>query len=150
MEKTINLFGIRPNGMIICRTDTFGRHPVNVVIEPLTEEQENRIDKSSKYFGSIRFERNDGVVVDAKDIYLYGEIDFENLEDCNLIEKFNLINDEGCWIYSNFDYDKSRFTTIDRHNKCYPTWNPLLWFKYCHCLIGKPKRIIIYKYRKHG
>ena len=46
-------------------------------MEPITEEQEIRIDKSAKYYGAIRFERKDGVVVIAKNIYLYGEVNFE-------------------------------------------------------------------------
>ena len=70
-------------------------------MEPITEEQEIRIDKSAKYYGAIQFERKDGVVVIAKNIYLYGEVNFDNDDDLDLIERFNLINEEGNWIYSN-------------------------------------------------
>ena len=114
-------------------------------MEPITEEQEIRIDKSAKYYGAIRFERKDGVVVIAKNIYLYGEVNFDNDDDLDLIEKFNLINEEGNWIYSNFDYENGNFTTVDGRIKSAPTWDLINWFKYCHVLIGNPQRNIVYK-----
>lgn len=114
-------------------------------MEAITEQQENRIDNSKTYYGNIRFERYDGAIVQAEDIYLYGELDFNNPEDVYNIEYFNLINPDGEWIYSNIDYDKGNFTTIDGIAKQFQTWDALKWFKYCHILIGKPKRIIIYK-----
>lgn len=114
-------------------------------MESITEQQETRIDKSKTYYGDIRFERDDGVIVEAKDIYLYGEVDFDNPEDIRNIERFNLIDSEGGWMYSNVDYDKGNFTTIDGHAKTFQTWNALRWFIYNHLLLGKPKRIIVYK-----
>lgn len=114
-------------------------------MEPITKEQELRIDKSAKYYGAIKFERKDGVIVAAKDIYLYGEVNFNNDDDLDLIERFKLIDEDGNWIYSNFNYEKGNFTTIDGVAKGCPTWNLINWFKYCHVLIGKPQRIIVYK-----
>lgn len=143
-EKVINLLGIRLS-MILCRTEFIKGKPSGVYIEAITEEQEARIDKAAKYYGAIRYERPDGVIIDAKHIYLYGELNFEDKNDLYQIERFNLINDEGNYIYSNFDYDKGCFTTIDGKAKSFPTWNSILWFKYCHCLIGKPQRIIVYR-----
>lgn len=143
-EKKINLLGIRLR-TILCRIDSIKGKPNTVCMEPITEEQEIRIDKSAKYYGGIRYERPDGVIVDAKHIYLYGELNFEDKNDICQIERFNLIDNEGSHIYSNFDYDKGCFTTINGRAKTYPTWNPIIWFKYCHCLIGKPQRIIVYR-----
>lgn len=143
-EKVINLLGMFQS-VILCRVETLKGKSVGVYMEPITEEQENRIDKSEKYYGSIRYDRGDGAVIDAKSIYLYGEVNFEDENDIYQIERFNLINEDGNYIYSNFDYDKGCFTTIEGKAKSYPTWNALTWFKYCYCLIGKPKRIIVYK-----
>lgn len=143
-EKVVNLLGIRQS-MILCRIETIKSKHVAVYIEPITEEQEIRIDKSEKYYGAIQYKRDDGVIIDAKSIYLYGEVNFEDKNDIYQIERLKLIDEDGGYIYSNFDYDKGQFTTIDGVAKSYPTWNPLTWFKYCHCLIGKPKRIIVYK-----
>ena len=143
-EKKINLLGIRQS-MILCRIELIKGKLSGVYMESITEEQEARIDKSAKYYGEIRYERTDGVIVDAKSIYLYGEVNFEDENDLYQIERFNLIDSDGNHIYNNFDYDKGCFTTIDGYAKTYPTWNPITWFKYCHCLIGKPQRIIVYQ-----
>lgn len=117
-------------------------------MEAITEKEEQRIDNAPKYYGEIRHVRSDGYVIPAKDIYLYGEIDFNNEDDINNIKRCNLIdmNLNTCnWIYSNFDFKKGCFTTINNIVKGSPTWNALEWFKYKYVLIGKPKRIIIYK-----
>ena len=82
-------------------------------MEAITEQQENRIDNSKTYYGNIRFERYDGDIVQAEDIYLYGELDFDNPEDIYNIEHFNLINPDGELIYYNIDYDKGNINTID-------------------------------------
>jgi hypothetical protein len=111
-------------------------------MEAIDEQQEKRIDNSKKYYGSIRYDKEDEVIV-GSNIYLYGEVDLNNEEDLELIENFNLIDSTGGRIYSNFDYKDGKFTTIDGIAKQYTTWNPVLWFSYCHVLIGKPKRIPI-------
>lgn len=115
-------------------------------MEPITEDEEIRIDNSIKYFGEIRHEKKDGTIIDAKQIYLYGEINFNNPNDLDNIEKFNFINPiYGNWIHSKFSYKGGTFTTINGKAKMYPTWDAIKWFKYCHCLLGKPQRIIVYK-----
>lgn len=117
-------------------------------MEAITEKEEQRIDNAPKYYGEIRHVRSDEYVIPAKDIYLYGEVDFDNNDDVNNIERFNLINSDinACnWIYSNFNFKKGCFTTIDGVVKGYPTWNALKWFMYNYVLLGKPQRIIVYK-----
>lgn len=140
--------GIRTGAITLCRSND-NKVSFTVVMEAITEEEENRIDKSSKYFGVTRYERKDGTIINQKDIYMYGEIDLDSDDDLDIIEKFNLIDERGNWIYSNFDYDIGIATTIDRKPKMFQTWDAILWFAYCHCLIGKPKRIIVYKTGKH-
>lgn len=130
--------------MTLCRSKD-SKTSFTVIMEAITKEQEARIDNSSKYFGITRYERSDGVIIKDKDIYMYGEINLNDDNDLNIIEKFNLINDNGEWIYSNFDYDEGTITSINKKFKTHQTWNPILWFMYCHCLIGKPERIIVYK-----
>lgn len=152
MEQTINLLGIRQNGITICRINEFRSKSI-VVMEAITEQQELRIDKSKNYYGSIRYERDDKKTVYSKNIFLYGELDFNNAEDIHNIKQFNLINSDGAWIHSNVNYEDGTFTTIDRRAKQFQTWDCLKLFKYCHLLLGKPKRIIVYKILKtklHG
>jgi len=118
-------------------------------MEPITEEEEQRIDKSSKYYGEIRHVKEDGYIIPSKDIYLYGTVDLDNEEDIKYIEKFNLIDTKpyACnWIYSNFDFDKGCFTTIDGIAKGYSTQDAFIWFLFNYVLLGKPERIIIYNY----
>lgn len=116
-------------------------------MEPITKEQEIRIDNSSKYFGEIRHERENGDIILANDIYLYGEVDFDNIDDLKYIEKFKLLFNEpnSNWIQSNFDFDKGCFTTKEGIAKGSPTLDPIKWFKYNYVLIGKPQSIIVYK-----
>lgn len=137
------MLGIRQKGTILCRTNN------NIVIvQSITEEEEQYIDNAVKYYGEIRHIKNDGTIIHAKDIYLYGEIDFNNEDDIFNIENFNLINsnsDSHNWTYSNFDFEKGCCTTIDGSLKVIDINDPLQWFKYNYVLIGKPKRIIVYK-----
>lgn len=113
----------------------------------LTDEEEKIMDKRKDSNGQVFYETKDGHIINNNDIILYGDINFDNKEDVELIKRFNLINEDedGNWIYSNFNYDKGNFTQIDCINKGYSTWNALLWFKFKHCLIGKPNKIIVYK-----
>jgi len=140
----VNLLGIRPNGVVLYHTEIIKRRSY-VVMEAITEQQENRIDKSKIYYGDIVYKRKDGVIVQGRDIYLYGEVDFNNPEDISNIERFNLINEDNNFIFSNFNYDKGTYTTIDGKPKRFITYDPLLWFKYNYCLLGKPARVIVYK-----
>lgn len=146
-ERIINLLGLRGDKLLVCHMDCISRNRVPVIMETITEEQETRIDNSAKYYGAIQFERKDGKIVASKDIYVYGEINFNNDEDLNLIEKFNLVDEIGGWVYSNFNYKQGNFKTIDGLAKGRFTYNPVLWFKFCHVLIGKPERIIVYRSR---
>ena len=144
-EKVVNLLGIRKK-MTLCRIDDIKTKIVTVIMEPITAEQEVHLDKTAEKEGSLKFYHPDGFVIEAKHIYLYGEVDFNNPDDIKNIERFNLINnDDGNFIHSNFDYDKGVAYSTDLKFKEYPTWNPVLWFQYCHCIIGKPERIIVYK-----
>ena len=144
-EKIINLLGIRKK-ITLCRINDIKTKFITVIMESITEEQEAHLDRTAKKEGALKFYHPDGFVIEAKHIYLYGEVDFDNSEDIKNIERFNLINnEEGNFIHSNFDYDKGIAISTELKFKEYPTWNPVLWFKYCYCIIGKPQRIIVYK-----
>lgn len=126
-----------------------------LVMEELSEQDEADIDRTADltegmYF--IKKIKNDYVRIPSRDIFLYGEIDVNNKADLNLIKKADIITQEinmAANIPSNFDYE----TGIVRSNKegvfkSHDTWNKIDWFKFNHCLIGKPKRIIIYRIHK--
>lgn len=151
-KKVINLLGISPNKVILRRVPSKIKNKyINVVMMPITALEESRIDKSKKYYGEIKFDIDGYKFIRAKDIYLYGEVDFEKESDLEAIEKFKLINEEGAWIYSNFDYNKGNYTIIDGQIKGYYTFDNILWFMFNHVKLGKPKRIIVFNeeyYRK--
>lgn len=148
-EKVISLLNLKKQALLCHIKDI--KHNIFIIMEAIDEEQEKRIDNSKKYYGSIRYDKGNDIIP-GNNIYLYGEVDLTKEEDLELIENFNLIDSAGGRIYSNFDYDDGKFTTIDGIAKQYTTWNPVLWFSYCHVLIGKPKRIIVYKkiIKKYG
>lgn len=133
---------------MLCHSDFMKGKPSVVIMEAITEQEEQRIDKSSKYYGSIVHTRNDGYVVPSKDIFLYGEVDFDNEDDLRSIERYELIDSEYDainWIHSNFDFEKGCFTTVDGIAKGYPTWDTIKWFMYKYTLLGKPQRVIVYR-----
>ncbi len=151
-KKVINLLGVSPKKVILRRVPSKIKNKyINVVMMPITALQESRIDKSKNYYGEIKFDIDNNRFIMAKDIYLYGEVDFENESDLDSIEKFKLINDEGGWVYSNFDFDNGNYTVIDNQIKGYYTYDVLLWFMFNYVRLGKPKRIIVFNeeyYRK--
>ncbi len=146
MEKTYNLLGIRPNGITMCRFKITPKSGYAIYMKAITEKEEERIDNAPKYYGEKRHVLENGIVIPAKDIYLYGEVDFDNPEDIENIKKYNIIDMNATnSIYSNIDWSKGTFTTIDNKSKIYSTYDCVTWFKYCYLLIGRPERIIVYK-----
>ena len=117
-------------------------------MEAISEQQEQDIEKYAKYYGQIMYKRADGIVINAKDIILYGTIDLDNEEDINYIERFNLMHEDASknWIYTNLDFDTGELETINGKLVGISTYDPIEWFEYNYLLLGKPERIIIYKY----
>jgi hypothetical protein len=112
-------------------------------MRPITEEDEQNLDKRE----CINI---DGKRIDKKDIYCYGEINLSSNDDVEYIKKFSLLDtDNGGTIHSNFNYQEG-YALIEEIAKTYPTFDIIEWFKYNHCLIGKPTRIIIYKCKKEN
>ena len=123
MEKKLNLLGIRKK-VILCHTKSLAG-VTYTVMRPITEEDEQNLDK-----------------------FEYLDIDKENQQSIYL--KFSLLDtDNGGTIHSNFNYQEG-YALIEGIAKTYPTFDIIEWFKYNHCLIGKPTRIIIYKCKKEN
>ena len=136
MEKKVNLLGIRKK-VILCHTKSLAG-VTYTVMRPITEEDEQNLDK----WECINV---DGKRIDKKDIYCYGEINLSSNDDVEYIKKFSLLDtDNGGTVHSNFNYQEG-YALVEGIAKTYPTFDIIEWFKYNHCLIGKPTRIIIYK-----
>lgn len=135
------MVGIREGAkLMLSRTDK----GVPIYIRGITHEQEIKIDKSKIYYGEIRFVDENNNHIRYKDIYMYGEVNVDSDGDLALIERYNFIPKEGGWMYSNFDYEEGNYITTKLRHLQFPTYNAIDWFLYNHCLIGKPKRIIVY------
>lgn len=140
MAKVVNLFGIRKKA-ILCRTKYMGEYTYTVMKE-ITESQEKELDDLE----SITI---DNKIISKDNIYCYGEIDISNKEDIDYLKKFNIINlDAENNIHANYDYEKGNVLIEGNIAKMSPIWDVIKWFKYNYLLIGKPKRIIIYKCKK--
>lgn len=99
----------------------------------ITEAEEKKIDKGTYH-------------VPNNDIFFYGEVDLNKEEDLMSIRDFNLVSRDGTgMIYTRFNYKAGTFDLIDGQVKWGPTSDPIEWFKFNHCRIGKPKRVIVYK-----
>ena len=141
MEKKVNLLGIRKK-VILCHTKSLAG-VTYTVMRPITEEDEQNLDK----WECINV---DGKRIDKKVIFCYGEINLSSNDDVEYIKKFSLLDtDNGGTIHSNFNYQEG-YALIEVIAKTIPTFDIIDLFKYNHCLIGKPTRIIIYKCKKEN
>lgn len=139
MLQEINLLGIRKQA-ILCH---FEKVCDLAVIKEITETDEKNIDKGLRFNTGTQFIERDKII-------LYGEIDINNENDIKLIKNKNLMFPEivSNIIYSTFDYKSGIATSINNVYKMTIEVDPVKWFMYNYCLIGKPKRIIVYKTTK--
>jgi hypothetical protein len=112
-------------------------------MKEITETDEKNIDKGLRFNTGTQFIERDKII-------LYGEIDFNNKNDVKLIKDKNLMFPEivSNIVYSTFDYKSGIATSINNVYKMTIEADPVKWFMYNYCLIGKPKRVIVYKTTK--
>lgn len=139
MLQEINLLGIRKQ-TILCH---FEKICDLAVMKEITETDEKNIDKGLRFNTGTQFIERDKII-------LYGEIDFNNKNDVKFIKNKNLIFPEivSNIVYSTFDYKSGIATPINNVYKMTIEVDPVKWFMYNYCLIGKPKRVIVYKTTK--
>lgn len=115
--------------------DTPSGYPI--AMKAITQKQEDKIDKIS----------------DKRNIYFYGDINLNNPDDIKIIKDYNFVSQrEGSILYTKFDYETGIFTLVPQFNgvefEQVVKWglchDPVLWFKYQHCLLGKPNKVIVY------
>lgn len=130
--EPINLLGILTTAMI-CPSNINGTGD-KVFMRAITEQEELLIDK-------------DRYGIRKANIFMYGEINLEDPGDRQSIKDTNLIdhNNKGM-LYSYFDYDKGIAHTVNGQVKWAPCMDALQWFKFKHCLIGKPQRVVVFRY----
>lgn len=132
LRKSTLLFHIKKNDKTISQT----------IMRELTKDEELQCEDKSLSHVHV----NDKFSIDKRHIILYGEVDLNNPDDIESIKQFCYIpEDYDAHVHSKFDYERGEFTTIEGIAKSHITFDPVLWFKYNYCLIGKPKKILIYK-----
>lgn len=115
---------------------------------PISEEEEeeeiDNIDKNLLFFerGNKRFS------VTMRDIYCYGQIDFNDKNTIEKINDFNFLDylgASGIPIYSNYNYTTHSCYTPKRYCLYTETWSPLDLVKLAHGYLGKPQRILLFR-----
>lgn len=142
-EKVISVLGTLKR-VVLCHSNNFGRK-LYTVMESLSKEDEDNIEELIAHRRHIYFKNAFGGIVDETAILTYGEINVNKQNDLNTIKDLKLINqDFGNWIPSSFNYNDATVKTEEGVVKEYTTFDPVLNFKYWHCRLGKPKKVIIY------
>ncbi len=147
MAKTRCLFDTQKR-VLLSRSD---KGDYGVFMEAITEETELSIDKQNDVHGSFRYQTSKGQIATNSNTYLYGEIDLNNPKDIKYLMRFRnaILNsyDYHQWYYTSFKYETGMITANEEgiFKGINFIADPIKWFKYNHCILGKPKRIIIYK-----
>lgn len=135
---------------LICRTIN-GKEQHSVIMVPINEREELKFEQTGEISlvrGNIKFN------IKAKDVYCYGEIDFSNgSEDMETISEFNWLDfmtERGVSVPANYNYEGHYCLTEGDDYKTYDTTKPEVVAKYKHALLGKPERVIIFRFIKHG
>lgn len=113
---------------------------------PIDENEEKLIDNIDKH--TLTFHRGDRTFsVSMKDIYCYGEVDFEDEDILNRISKFKFLDylgAVGVHIYSGYDYKTHSCSSPKSCCLWTETWNPAELAKMAHGYLDKPKRILLF------
>ena len=116
------------------------------VMIPIDEEEEKIIDNIDKSILTFhRGKRSFSVAI--KDIYCYGEVNFEDEDTLNQINEFKFLDylgEVGVHIYSNYDYKTHSCSSTKNRCLWTETWNPAKLAKMAHGYLGKPKRILLF------
>lgn len=133
----------------ILSSDRMSNKPNKNYLTYITEEEENKIDNlRDEVFVLERGDRT--FKIRKRQIYGYGEIDFNKEEDAILVEKFKFLDSYilGVPYPSNYDYETHTCLSPKRKVMWTETVSPLNIIKYAHASLNKPKRVIIFNQDK--
>lgn len=148
MIKQFEILGSKKRTVLYRSSDK--RRFEYVIMQPITIEEEQDIERSKEETDHFSFYPADNVGVYDKNIFCYGSIDFHNEDDIKVINDANILDmnimNKSDYIPKYFDYENGIIATDEKGILISsPTWNKIEWFKYNYCLLGKPERVIIYK-----
>ena len=144
-----NLFNTQRQVML-SRSD---KRDYGVFMEIISEKTEKELDRQMNIHNSFNYVNLHGSQIKSSAVYLYGEVDLNNEKDIKYLSRYKnaILNPfySGNWYYTSFNYETGEIQ-YDENKKAYLGINfiadYLKWFKFNYCIIGKPKRIIIYKH----
>lgn len=127
---------------VISRFMSFGTRYA-VVIIPITEEEEVIIDN-----GRGIVIGNGNIFIDPSFTYCYGELNFNNDDDIDIINACSWITEsKGETIPAHYDYETHTCESINLSIGIQETFDNLKLIMYAHGCIGKPKRSLVFKIR---
>lgn len=118
-----------------------------VVMTSISKEEEDLLDEGK----DIKIDRgNRTFTVQAKKIYCYGEVNFNNgSNDLAEINTFNFLehldNFTGACICSDYDYKNHECHSPIKQYRYTHTWQPARLCQYAHGCLKKPKRIVLFR-----
>lgn len=135
MLNELNLLGLRKKVIVA----HFDKAQI-AVMEAIDEKTEKNLDKLCSW-------SNGKEIIDKNKVFLYGEVNINNDEDRKVIKRVFPMSDgiAANQMRSGFDYESGIVSLVDNEFRWHPTVDHIKWFKYNHCLLGKPKRVIVYK-----
>ena len=135
---------------ILNRRKDNNKNLIIVCMTYLTDEEERVLDKN-KVLEIIR--GNDKFTINPNNVYCYGSVDLHtNSNDYEIIEDFDFLDylvDVGLKIYSDYDYETHTCKSPINRLRWTETWNPAEIVQYAHGVLGKPEKIVLFKYNKN-
>lgn len=135
-----------PNYHILCKYKN-GIKPIEVIMTYITAEEEDKIDNLKEQLFKIN-RGNRTFSLSYRNIYCYGEIDFNKKEDVETIKKFNILNHlfgVGIPFPAHYNYENHSCISPIRKYKYAETFDVLDLVKYSHAMLSKPERIVLFK-----
>lgn len=127
-------------------SDNKNSYKERIVITWISKEEEALLDEGKE----LKIERgNRKFVINEYNTYCYGIIDYKlGSNDSNVIATFNFLDSlifRGVFVPSNYDYDTHSCTSPKPFYQHYETWRPEVLAQYCHGVLGKPKRTVLFR-----
>jgi len=118
-----------------------------ILLTYLTEEEEQELEE--KQVITIN-RKNKEYTIYNRSIYCFGDVDFSNSSDDYYdIAELNILSNltfAGIKIPANYDYINNSIKSDTNYVKWYDTVYIEDVVQYCHGLLGKPKKVLLFKY----
>lgn len=135
---------------VICSHSSISNEVEQIIMIPISEKEELALDN-----GILHTVRNGFTfTIESKDVICYGEIDFhDNSDDFDVIQGMNWLNwiqGLGICVPSDYSYEEHCCYSPIKSCRYYDTSNPAVVAQYNHAVLGKPKRVCIFKEKHYG